>query len=72
MKVKYLNNRIIQTVIFRLYCQYSYDYSKHNLSNMNFESREAELKHFLNRLAENKMNKWPPPRFYSEWFQCEL
>lgn len=71
MKIKCLNSRIIQTVIFRLYCRYAYDNSAQN-SSMDFKSREAQLKHFLNRLAENKLNKWPPPRFYSESYHCEL
>lgn len=54
--------------IFRLYCRYEYDRS--NISNGN---REDELRHFLTRMNQKNisLNKWPPPKFYSESYRCK-
>jgi hypothetical protein len=67
-KFKYLFNTEYYGM-FRLYCRYDYDEDNRT----SFKSREEELRHFLNRISQknNSWNKWPPPRFYSESYNCK-
>ncbi|KAL4120998.1 hypothetical protein QTP88_013588 [Uroleucon formosanum] len=52
-----------------LYCRYAYD----DGDDTSFKTPEDELRHFLKRIAktDNTWNKWPPPRFYSESYDCD-
>lgn len=61
--------RCVFLFIFRLYCRYAYDDGE----DTSFKTPEDELRHFLKRITktDNNWNKWPPPRFYSESYDCK-